>query len=97
MQQNKSKEYLSKDDKKFIETAKRIIKENPEVFEALLEFERTKKLPKLTRKERINITIDSNLLKKFRDYCRKNNKVISRTIEQHIKEELGMKKVKVVA
>ena len=94
MQQNKLKKHEfgeGKDDKKFIETARRIIKENPEVFEALLEFERTKKLPKLTRKERINITIDSDLLRKFRDYCRKNNKVISGVIEKRIKEELGMK------
>lgn len=80
-----------KDDKKFIETAKRIIKQNPEVFEALMEFERTKKLLKLTRKERINITIDSDLLRKFRSYCRKNNKVISRVVESYIKKELGMK------
>jgi uncharacterized protein (DUF4415 family) len=89
MQSNRGE--TGKDDKKFVETAKRIIKQNPEVFEALMEFERTKKLPKLTRKERINVTIDSSLLRKFREYCRKNNKVISRIIEEHIKKELGMK------
>jgi hypothetical protein len=31
---------------KFLRTAQRIIRENPEVFDALLEYERTKRLPK---------------------------------------------------
>jgi hypothetical protein len=88
MQQNKKE---SSDEKKFLEIGKRIIKENPEVFEALMEFERTKKLPKLTRKERINLSIDSRLLRKFRDYCRKNNKVMSKIVESYIKKEIGMK------
>ena len=78
----------SKDDKNFIERAKAIIKRNPEVFEALLDFERMKKLPKLKRKERLNITIDSDLLRKFRNYTQKNNKVMSQIIESKIREEL---------
>ncbi len=82
---------IGKDDKRFIEIARNLIKKNPEVFEALMDFERTKKLPKLSRKERINLTIDSALLKKFRDYCRTNNKVMSKIIEEKIKEELGKK------
>ena len=79
------------DDKKFLETAKKIIKQNPEVFEALMEIERTKKLPKLTRKERANFTIDSELLRKFKVYCKKNNKVMSKVIESYIRKELDMK------
>ena len=91
-QKNKSKiQKENQEDKKFLETAKRIIKQNPEMFEALMEFERTKKLPKLTRKERLNVTIDSRLLRKFKDYCRKNNKVMSRIIESYIKKDLGIK------
>ncbi len=90
MQHTQSEEY-SKDDKKFLETAKRIIKHNPEMFEALMEFERTKKIPKLTRKERISITIDSDLMRKFRDCCKKNNKVMSRVLEKYMRQELGMK------
>jgi uncharacterized protein (DUF4415 family) len=89
MQQNK--ENNMEDDKRFLETAKRVIKQNPEMFEALMEFERTKKLPKLTRKERINLTIDSRLLRKFREYCRIHSKTMSKVIERHIREELGMK------
>jgi uncharacterized protein (DUF4415 family) len=79
------------DDEKFLETAKKVIKHNPEMFEALMEFERTKKLPKLTRKERVNFTIDSRLLRKFKEYCKRHNKVMSKVIENYIKKELGMK------
>ena len=92
MSQNKILQ-LTNDEEKFIKTARNIIVHNPEVFEALMDFERTRKLPKLTRKERINITLDSSLLKQFREYCKKNNKVMSRVIEGHIKEELGKKKL----
>lgn len=76
---------------KFVETAKRIIRENPRMFDALLEFEKTGKLPKLTYRERINLTIDENLLRKFRNYCRENGYNMSRLIEKYIKNELKLK------
>ena len=38
-------------DEIIIKRAKKIIKENPEYFEALVEFEKTKKLPKLSYKK----------------------------------------------
>lgn len=71
-----------------IKTAKKIIKENPEYFEALVEFERTKKLPRLNYKKRANFTIDSKLLKDFKEYCRINKLNMSNIIESYIKEEL---------
>jgi hypothetical protein len=38
---------------KFLRTVKRIVRENPEVFEALLEFEKTGRLPTINElKER---------------------------------------------
>ena len=86
----------AKDDKKFIQTAKTIINRNPEVFEALLEFERTHKLPKLRRKERVNFTIDSDLIRNFREYCQKNQKVMSKIIEKKILEELKLTKFKTI-
>ena len=43
--------------------ARVLINRYPEVFESLLEFERTKKIPKLYRRKRLNITIDENILK----------------------------------
>ena len=75
----------------FVETARRIIREKPEVFEALLEFERTKRLPKTIYRERINLTIDHSLLRRFKRYCRENNLNMSRIVEKHIKEEMGIK------
>lgn len=74
---------------KFVETARRIIREKPEVFEALLEFERTKRLPKTTYRERINLTIDHSLLHRFKRYCRENNLNMSRVVEKQMKEVLS--------
>ena len=74
----------------FVKRAKKIIRQNPEVFEALLEFERTKKLPKTVYRERINLTIDVNLLKKFKQYCRENSINMSRLIEKHMKKDLKL-------
>lgn len=73
---------------KFLETARRIIRENPEMFEALLEYERTKKLPKVSYRQRINLTIDNYLLKEFKRYCKERDLNMSRLIEKHMKEEL---------
>ena len=50
----------------FVRTAKRLIRENPDIYEALLEFERTRKMPRLKRKKRANFTIDADLLREFR-------------------------------
>lgn len=64
-----------------VKTALRIIKEKPEMFEALLEFERTGKVPKPSYKTRANFTIDKNILKKFREYCRKRKQNMSSLVE----------------
>jgi len=74
--------------KKLIKNAEKVIREHPEYFEALMEFERTKKLPRLKYKERANFTIDSELLRKFREYCRKHGMKMSAKIEQYIEKEL---------
>lgn len=71
-----------------VKNAKRIIKEHPEYFEALMEFERTKRLPKLSYKNRVNFTIDSNLFKRFRRYCEEHNYKMSNIIESMIKERV---------
>jgi len=75
----------------FLETAKRIIRERPEVFEALLEYEKTKRLPKTTYRQRINLTINSSLLKKFKRHCREKSINMSRLIETHMREELNLR------
>lgn len=69
--------------------AKKAIKERPEIFEALMEFERTGKVPKVDYKIRANFTLDARLLQKFREYCRKQGKKMSAVLEKHIAEELG--------
>lgn len=76
-------------DKGVLEKAKKAIKERPELFEALLEFERTGKLPKLTYKKRANFTIDHNTLIKFRAYCQKHSFNMSNRIERLMTEELN--------
>ncbi|MDO8660408.1 MAG: hypothetical protein Q7K43_00825 [Candidatus Woesearchaeota archaeon] len=73
---------------KFVQTAKRIIKERPEAFEALLEFERTKKLPKTAYKQRVNFTIDSSLYREFRRFCTARNVSMSGLVEKFMREKL---------
>lgn len=68
--------------------AKQIIARYPEVFESLVEFEKTKKLPKLYRRKRLNITIDENILRDFKSYCEKRNINMSRIIEKKMIEEI---------
>ncbi len=76
---------------KLVYYALKAIKEHPQVFEALAEYDRTGKMPKTTYRERINITIDPNLLRKFKHYAQERGLNMSRVIEKHIKEELGLK------
>lgn len=76
---------------KIVIRAKKIIRENPEYFEALVEFEKTKKLPRLNYKKRANFTFDAKLLKEFREYCRERRLNMSNILEKHIKEELKLK------
>ncbi len=72
----------------FKEYAMRGIKKHPEIFSALEEFEKTKKIPKFSYRKRIDITIDEHLLKKFKEYCGQAGLNMSRVIERYIKEEL---------
>ncbi len=75
---------------KFYENALKIIQQHPQVFEALAEYDRTRKLPKTIYRERINLTIDSTLLKQFKQHAKDHNLNMSRVIEKHIKEELKL-------
>jgi len=64
------------------------IKEHPELFEALLEFERTGRLKKPNPKTRANFTIDHKLLNQFREYCQDKGFKMSSLIEKSIKKIL---------
>lgn len=78
--------------KQFKDYAIQGIKKYPEIFSALEEFERTKKLPRFSYRKRLDITIDEHLLKKFKAYCRNKGLNMSRVIELHLKEELAKNK-----
>ena len=55
------------------------------LFEALAEYDRTGRLPRLSYKKRIDITIDAALLRKLKEYCRKHNLKLSQMIEKQVK------------
>tara|TARA_Y100000310_G_C20522556_1_gene734395 strand:+ start:38 stop:277 length:240 start_codon:yes stop_codon:yes gene_type:complete len=71
-----------------VKQAKYAVKEHPELFEALMEYERTGKLPKPNPKERANFTIDSKLLRKYREYCKKHCYKMSSRIEKFIERDI---------
>lgn len=74
---------------KLIEKAKKIIKEKPELFAALEEFDKTGKLKKLKYKERCTFTVDEDLIIRFRAYCKKHNLRMSNLIEEMIRKKLS--------
>ena len=68
----------------FRKIAKRIVKEDKAIFDALLEFEQTKKI---RTKTRLNFTIDKALATKFRKFCRERGYNMSAKIEQLKKKQ----------
>lgn len=75
----------------FIQTLKRIVAENPSMFEALEEYDRTRRLRKISYKTRANFTINSETLRRFRAYCEQHGYNMSRLVEKHLMEEVGRK------
>ena len=68
--------------KKLLKNVDLVIAKYPEMFDALAEYDKTHKLRKINYKERANFTIDSNLLNRFRSYCKKNGmKMVSSTVK----------------
>lgn len=76
------------------EHALKAIKEHPQVFEALAEYDRTMKMPKTTYKERATFTIDANVMRKFRTYVKEQGMDMSKVVESRIKSVLGLKSAK---
>ena len=66
-------------------TIDQIIKKNLSSFKALEEFEKT---GKIVTKKRMNFTIDRELAKRFRDYCKNKGENMSNKIEECIKNIL---------
>jgi hypothetical protein len=76
----------------FAEYAKKGMKKHPEIASALMEFEKTKKLPKTSYRKRIDVTINENILKEVRSYCEKNGMNMSKIIEKCMIQELEKNK-----
>ena len=62
-----------------IKLAERIAKRDAEVFEILMEFERTRKI---STKTRLNFTIDKSVASKFKKFCRNKGYNMSSKIEK---------------
>lgn len=64
---------------KFIKIAKNIAKKDKEIFDSLIEFEKTHRIQSKTR---LNFTIDKNTSSQFRKYCKEQGYNMSAKIEQ---------------
>ncbi|HIH39664.1 TPA: hypothetical protein HA219_03015 [Candidatus Woesearchaeota archaeon] len=73
----------------FVKSAIKGIKKYPEIFSALEEFEKTKRIRKFSYRKRLDITIDEQMLNKFKKYCREKGLNMSRLIESYIKKEIS--------
>ncbi len=62
--------------------ARKIVKRDHELFDTLLEFEKTKKI---RTKTRLNFTIDKSVASKFKKFCRDKGYNMSAKIEQMMK------------
>ena len=63
----------------------KIFEKYADAFEALAEYDRTGKLQRLNYKLRIDITIDSKLLRKLKEYCTANGLKLSQFIESQMR------------
>lgn len=63
----------------------RFIHEHPSMFKAMEEFEKT---GRVKLKTRMNFTIDRELARKFREYCKQHNCSMSAELEKAIKNKL---------
>ncbi|MEK6932544.1 MAG: DUF6364 family protein [Nanoarchaeota archaeon] len=75
----------------FLSECREIVYKNIEIFQAIENYDKTNKLSKAFYRERINLTIDGTILKKFKKYCQEHGYNMSRLIEKYIKEELKLK------
>jgi len=67
-----------------------LVEGNKDLLLALEEFDRTGQLSKAKYKERISLTVDMELMRKFRSYCEDNGLKMSQVVEKLIKEELSI-------
>ena len=75
-------------DKNVLKLADKVISKYPEIFSALEEYDRTRRLPKMKYKKRVNFTLDQELFREFRKVCEKKGIKMSTKIENLIKKEV---------
>lgn len=75
----------------FLKTFRKIHAEYPEVFDALEEYDKTRRLRKISYKERANFTIDARTLREFRAYCQNNGFNMSKLLENWMKQKIQSK------
>ncbi len=68
----------------------KLVHQNSDLLEALAEFDRTGQLRKVRVKERVNFTIDAELMRKLRSYCQKHGVKMSNVLEKMLKKELEL-------
>ena len=68
---------------KFLKIADNIVAEEKEVFDTLMDFEKTKKI---RTKTRMNFTIDKSTASKFKKYCKNKGYNMSAKIEQSMRD-----------
>lgn len=70
---------------------KMLVREKEPYITLLQELDRTGKLRKARYKERVNFTIDEDLMTRFRERCRKDGIKMSTRVESLIREFLDRK------
>ena len=73
---------------KLLKIAKKTVKNNPELFDNLMEFEKTKKI---RTKAKLNFTIDKSIASKFKKFCREKGYNMSAKIEKAMEEIINKK------
>lgn len=68
---------------RFLKAAREIAKKDRQLFDALLEFEETRKIRSKTR---LNFTIDKSVASRFRKFCRERGYNMSAKVENIMKE-----------
>lgn len=68
----------------------KLVHQNSDLLEALAEFDRTGQLRKVKVKERVNFTLDAELMRRFRSHCQEHNLKMSNVLEKALKKELKL-------
>ena len=77
---------------KFLQAYKRVRKEYPQMFEVLEEYDKTRRLRKISYKERANFTVDARILRNFRRYCATYGYNMSKLLENFMREKTATSK-----